>query len=180
MAIYIRCALVELLNYYDVKLSGTLQAKLDSHLCISARGTDNLQQVPCQPNGQVEQLVLDLKKPTALKILIDIGEDLQSFLKPILEQLEFLVYFHLHKCKIFIRHLNNRIAEASANSEQPSAVPATAVGLPVVSTIESSDTNLLQVIAIDCSYMCSSITLMYVTFNSYLLLYKELENLFSV
>ena len=142
-----------------MKLSSSLQAKLDSHLCISVRGTDNLQQETCQPNGQVEKLSLDLKKPTTLKILIDIGEDLQSFLKPIFEQLEFFVYFHLHKCKIFIRHLKNQIAEASTNSEQPSAVPATAAGLPAVSTTESSDTNenLLQV-TMDC--MCSSITLM--------------------
>lgn len=155
-----RCTLVELLSCYDVKLSSTLQAKLDSHLCISVRDTDNLQQEPCQPNGQAEQkskMNLDLKKPTTLKILIDIGEDIQSFLKPILEQLEFLVYFHLHKCKIFIRHLNSQIAEASAYSEQPSAVPATGVGLPAVSTIESSDTNedLLQVIAINCIILCA-------------------------
>ena len=147
---YIRCTLEELLSCYGVKLSSTVQGKLDGHLCISVRGTDNLHQEPCQPNGQAVQK-FDLKKPTTLKILIDIGKDLQSFLKPIVEQLEFLVYFHLHKCKIFIKHLNIRIAEALTYSEQPSAVPATAVGLPAVSTTESSDTNenLLQVIAID-------------------------------
>ena len=141
-----RCILLEVLNFFDVKLSTTLQDKINEHLCPSMRDTDNLQQKPSQKE-QKSEMILELQKPTTLKILIDIGEDLQSFLKPILEQLEFLVYFHLHKCKIFIRHLNDQIAKISAYSEQPSKVHATVVGLPMVSTLESSDADekLLQV-----------------------------------
>ena len=149
-----RCLFVELLNSYGVKLSNTLQSKLNNHLVISRKDSvtnNDLQQVMSEPNSQFEQeskIRVRLCKSMTLEILIGIVEDLQSFLEPILEQIEFLVYFHLHGCAMFSRHLKSQIVEISAHSEQTGEVPAMTLGLPAVSTKQTSsdpDKKLLQV-----------------------------------
>ena len=150
-----RCLFVKLLNCYGVKLSNTLQSELDNHLVISRKdsvtNTNDLQQIISEPNSQLEQeskIHVRLYKSMTLEILESIVEDLQSFLKPILEQIEFLVYFHLHDCTMFSRHLKNQVVEISTHSEQTGEVPTMTLGLPTVSTKQTSsdaDKKLFQV-----------------------------------
>ena len=149
---------MELLNSYGIKLSNTLQSKLNNHLVISRKdsvtNTNDLQQKISEPNSQLEQeskIHVRLYKSVTLEILVNLVDDLQSFLKPILEQIEFLVYFHLHDCTMFSRHLRSQIVEISAHSEQTGEVPAITLGLPAVSTKQTSsdaDERLLQVLLI--------------------------------
>ena len=150
-----RCVLVELLLDYGIQLSHSLRTKIVNHLVLSGResisNTDNLQEELSQPNSQRKQgpkVILRLCKSMTLEVLENIVENLQSFLKPISEQLNFLVYFHLRKCKMFSRFLKNQIAELSAYSEQSGKVYTALLSLPTVSTQQPcSDTNkkLLQV-----------------------------------
>ena len=137
-------------------MSNDLQTKLDDYLVLSKEGnslinTDDLQQKLSQPSCYLEQkpkIVLKLQKSVTLKILIDIRKDLLSFLKPILELLDFFAYFHLHKCKIFIRYLNRQIDESEQSVEM----------LPTVSQSSSDAIEKLSkvhnYIASDLCYSC--------------------------
>jgi len=111
-----------MLNHYGVKLTDSLQTKLDNHVVFTGRdyvyNTDDLQQEVDLPIDQLEHepdITLRLNKLMTLKILLNIVYDLNLFLDPILEQLEFLVYFHLQRCAMFSKHLKSRIAKISTN-----------------------------------------------------------------
>ena len=151
----IRCTLVDILNSYGIKLSHTLQTKLDTHLVLPGSGAavtpDDVQQRLNQPNGQLElepEMILMLKKSMTWEILQEIFNDLQSFLEPIISQLDFLVYFHLHRSEMFSKHLKSQIVKLSASSEQPIDTSAIMFTIPsMVGTQSSSDPDekLLQV-----------------------------------
>ena len=146
---------MDILNSYGIKLSHTLQTKLDTHLVlpgsVSGVTPDDVQQRLNQPNGQLElepEMILILKKSMTWKILQEIFNDLQLFLEPIISQLEFLVYFHLHHSEMFGKHLKSQIAKLSASSEQPVETSAIMLTIPSVGTQHSSsdpDEKLLQV-----------------------------------
>lgn len=141
-----RCTLVEMLNSYGIKLSHTLQTKLDTHLVLPGSGAavtpDDVQQRLNQPNGQLElesEMILMLKKSMTWRILQEIFNDLQIFLEPIISQLDFLVYFHLHRSEMFIKHLKSQIAKLSASSEQP--IDTTGIMLTIPSVIGSQSSS---------------------------------------
>ena len=143
---------MEILNHYGIKLSHALQIKLDTHLNLPEISTVNdMQWILNQPNGQLElkpEIVLMLKKSMTWKILQEIFDDLQSFLEPIIMQLEFLVYFHSNNCEMFKDHLKSQIAKISGNSGQPFEESAKVLSdLPVVTTQSATnpDDKLLQV-----------------------------------
>ena len=146
---------MDILNSYDIKLSHTLQTKLDTHLVLPGSGSgvtpDDVQQRLNQPNGQLElepEMILMLKKSMTWKILQEIFSDLQSFLEPIMSQLDFLVYFHLHHSEMFSKHLKSQIAKLSASSEQHFETSAIMLIIPSVGIQQSSsdpDEKLLQV-----------------------------------
>jgi len=158
---------VDILNFYGIKLSYTLQTKLDNHLVLPGAGSlaiaDDLQQ---RLNSQLElepEMILMLKKSMTWKIIQEIFTDLKSFLKPIMAQLDFLVYFHLHNCEMFSKHLKSQIAKIAAPLEQPVEVSSIMLIIPTVSIQQSPtdcDEKLLQVmctviIAIVLLLMCS-------------------------
>ena len=151
-----RCTLVEILNSYGIKLSHSLQTKLDTHLVLPGRSVgiteDDVQQRLNQSNSQIElepEMILLLKKSMTWKVLKEIFNDLQSFLEPIASQFEFLVYFHMHNCEMFSKHLKSQIAKISAaSSDQPIEESSIILTLPTVSTQQSStdpDEKLKQV-----------------------------------
>ena len=148
--------MVEILNFYGIKLSHTLQTKLDTHLVLPGRSSgvteDDMQQRLNQSNGQIElepEMILLLRKSMTWRILQELFNDLQSFLFPIASQLEFLVYFHMHNCEMFSKHLKSQIAKISAaNAERPVDESAIIVRMPTISTQQSStdpDEKLQQV-----------------------------------
>ena len=151
-----RCTLVDILNFYDIKLSHTLQTKLDTHLVLPGRSSgvteDDVQQRLDQSNGQLElepEMILLLKKSMTWKMLNELLSDLQSFLKPIASQLEFLVYFHMHNCEMFSKHLKSQIAKIlAASSERPVNESSIVLMIPMADTQQSStdpDEKLKQV-----------------------------------
>ena len=161
-----RCTLVEILNFYDIKLSHTLQTKLDTHLVIPGRSSgvteDDIQQRLYQPNDQLElepEMILFLKKSMTWKILQELFKDLQSFLLPIASQLEFLVYFHMHNCEMFSKHLKSQIAKILyASSERHVDDSSIILIMPAISTQQSSsdpDEKLKQVTYVP--YYCVAI-----------------------
>ena len=130
------------MNFYGIKLSHTLQTKLDTHLVLPGTDyitvTDDLQQ-RLQPNGKLDlepEMILMLKKSMTWKVLEEVHNELQSFLKPIMSHLEFLVYFHLHNCEMFTKHLKSQMAKLSEQTIEVSAIMLT---IPVVSTQSSID-----------------------------------------
>ena len=146
---------MEIFSSYGIRFSHTLQTKLDTHLVLPKGGpvvvTDDMQQILNQPNGQLElepEMILRLKKSVTWKILQEIFTDLQLFLEPVMSHLEFLVYFHLHKCDIFNKHLKSQMDKLTANSEEPIELSAIKLAIPSVCTTQSStnrDEKLLQV-----------------------------------
>lgn len=152
-----------MLSCYGVELNDALQTKIDNHLVLSERDVvhskGDLQRMISQPNdyfGKEPKIILRLSKSMTFKILVDIVNEIQSFLKPISNQLDFLVYFYLCKCEMFSRHLQNHIAKISDCSEKSVEWPTFKVTmvLPSVSTPRqpSSDTDkkLSQV----ANYLC--------------------------
>ena len=147
---------MEIFSCYGIKLNHTLQTLLDTHLVLPEGGpvviTDDMQQILNQPNGQLElkpEIILRLKKSATWKILQEIFDDLELFLQPIMSHLEFLVYFHLHNCEMFSKHLKSQMAKLSANSEEPVEVSDIKLTLSTICITQSStnhDEKLLQVI----------------------------------
>ena len=135
---------MDILNSYGVKLSHTLQTKLDTHLVLPGRSSgvtpDDLQQRLNHPQLDLEpEMILLFKKSMTWKILNEIYEDLQSFLQPIASQLEFLVYFHVHSSEMFSKHLKSQIAKLSTNPE-PIEVSDVLFTIPAaVGTQQSTD-----------------------------------------
>ena len=142
--------MVDILNFYGIKLSCTLQTKLDSYLVLPRRSLevtkDDVQQRPNQPNDQPEMILL-LKKSATWKMLKELFNDLQSFLLPIASQLEFLVYFHMHNCEMFSIHLKSQMATISSNVGQLVQESAATLTLSTIAVQQSSSHSdkLLQV-----------------------------------
>ena len=146
---------MDILNSYGIRLSHTLQEKLETHLVLPGRSsgvtTDDVQQRLNQTNGQLElepEMILMLKKSMTIKLIQEISDDLQLFLMPIVDHLNFLVYFHLHHSEMFNKHLMSQITKLSASSEQPIDPSMIAMTMPSVGTRQSSsdpDEKLQQV-----------------------------------
>ena len=149
-----RCTLVDILNFYGIKLSHTLQTKLDTHLVLPGRSSeftgDDVQQRLNQQNDQLElepEMILLLKKSMTWKMLKEVFNDLQSFLLPIASQLEFLVYFHMRNCEMFSIHLKSQMAAISSNVGQLVQESAATLTLSTIAVQQSSSHSdkLLQV-----------------------------------
>ena len=111
---------MDIFNYYGIQFDDSLQNKLDTYLILQegVSADDDMQQIPYQPTDQLDlepEITLRLKKCVTWKILKEIFSDVNSFLKPVVSHLEFLVFFYLHKCEMFSKHLKSQIA----NKEQP-------------------------------------------------------------
>jgi len=113
--------MVDMLHFYGVRLDHSVQTKLDSHLILPGRRStvdpSDTQQGLNQPNGQSDlepEMIVLLHKSTTLKVLQELDVDLQNFLHPIYNQVEFLVYFHLHNCEMFSKYLKSQMDKLSA------------------------------------------------------------------
>ena len=139
---------MDIFNYYGMQFDDNLQNKLDTYLILQERSPlvntddDDMQQIPYQPTDQLDlepEMRFRLKKCVTWKILQKIFNDLNSFLEPVISHLEFLVYFYLHKCEMFSRHLKCQIASI----EQP--VEASAITTCSSVSVTNPDKKLLQV-----------------------------------
>ena len=146
---------MDLFSCYDTELSHTIQSKLGDHLDLVKRDSVSNVAMPQQKVSmaydlleQEPTIILKLGKSVTLKVLLCVIADLNLFLKPILEQLNFLVYFHLHDCAMFRKHLMSQMAEISTSSEHTPKATTITLALPGVgiqqSPCEAND-RLLQV-----------------------------------
>ena len=128
---YYRCkTLMEILSCYDVQLTPALKEMLDQYIVLPGESpsvaTKILQQklssqIHCSLDSKY---ILSLKMSTTWKILKKLCHSLEEFLKPFSENLEFLVYFHLHKCEMFKDYLKCQLTEKSnAQSPQEESFP---------------------------------------------------------
>ena len=150
---------MKIFSCYGVKFSHSLKTKLDTHLVLPEEGpvviTDDMQQILHQPNDQLElepAMILRLKKSVTWNVLQEILNDLELFLEPIMSHLEFLVYFHLHNCEMFSKHLKSQMAKLAVNSEEPVEESTVKLTFTSVSNTQSSsnyDDKLLQVMYVD-------------------------------
>jgi len=101
---------------------------LDTHLIVPGEDTvapDNLQQTLHEIHHQVEfQQILHMKKSMTCDVLVNLYAELRLSIKPILNYLDFLVYFHLHNCELFNKYLNQQKATVSVlkTTIDPSAI----------------------------------------------------------
>jgi len=111
----------KLLSEYGLRVNNTLQKMLDTHLVVLGEDTlsykaDDLQLMLHEIHHQVEfQQILHMKKSMTFKILVELYAELRSCVKPIMNYLDFLVYFYLHNCELFNKYLNHQISTLSAS-----------------------------------------------------------------
>lgn len=132
---------MDILNHYGIKLSYGLQMKLNNCLVLPERGF-------ADESGQFELKPEILEKSVTCKILQEMVNDLQSFVQPIISQLEFLVYFHVNNCEMFIEHLKSQVVKISANSDKPVETSDIMLTIPLFSTVQATinpDEKLQQV-----------------------------------
>ena len=102
-----------MLDVYGVKLDHTLHEMIKSFVILpgddSLVGTDDIQQNVIQAHHQLEveqEAVVLLRQSVTLKILTKLLSSLQTFLKPILNKLEFLSTFTYMIVKFLTSILN--------------------------------------------------------------------------
>ena len=108
---------MEILNCYGVRLSNNLQVLLHKYVVLPGEKYPNdVQQKLSQSDYQVDlkpEDILLLRTSTTVQVLQELHCGLEDFLRPFLSNIEFLVYFHLHNCKLFCNFLNCQIAKMS-------------------------------------------------------------------
>jgi len=112
---------MEILSCYDIQFNPTVKDMLDKYVVLpgefQSADTNNLQQkfssqLNCQVNLDPKYL-LSLQASTTWKILRELYQLLKEFLKPFSDDLDFLVYFNLHKCEMFNDYLKCQLTEMS-------------------------------------------------------------------
>jgi len=104
--------LQKLLRIYGLKINHAVQKRLETYLVVPGEGhkADDVQQTISEMQHEVEfQVVLKLKTSATCKVMVELYADLRSSIKPILNYLDFLEYFHLHSCELFNKYLKHQV-----------------------------------------------------------------------
>lgn len=116
---------MEVLHLYDIKFEPTIQNLLDTHIILPRMNcdftTEDAQQRLNLHDSQLDldpEAILIFRKSVTWKVLQEILQKMQLFLKPVLKEVDFLVYFYLHKSEIFHKHLLYRINELSVCAQK--------------------------------------------------------------
>ena len=146
--------LMEMLNCYGVKFSNTILTMLETYVVLPGVGSSvfvsDVQLKLNQSCREIElepEWILSLRKSVTWKILLKLFTDLESFLDPIWNQLNFFAYFHLYSCEVFSKYLKYQIAMRST-SKIPVDIAAAKIFLPLTGHRESTkdiDEKVLQV-----------------------------------
>lgn len=122
------CSLVELLLNYGVHFPNELQQKLQDKVILPGNAVPAEQMlknvINVSSHGLFEpgqEVTLTITKSFSLYDLQRLLEDLQTFLEPIVEHLEMLVFFHLEESDVFAKHLHKRLNDivSAATSPKP-------------------------------------------------------------
>lgn len=123
---------MEILNSFNINLDPVIKNLLDSHIILPGMNY-NVTTVDIQQRLNLcdSRLELDpnmiLRKSMTWKVLQEILHRLKLFLKPISQELDFLVYFYLHKSEIFYEHLLYQINKVLVCA--PKTMDASIMGL---------------------------------------------------
>jgi len=158
---------MEMLNTYGVKFSNTILTMLEAYVVLPGVGSSvyasDVQLKLNQSCSEIQlepEWILSLRKSVTWKILLRLLDDLQSFLDPIWDQLNFFVYFHLYNCEVFSKYLKYQMTMTST-SKIPRDIPAVKIYLPLTDQESTKDTdekvlqvNHLTIVNANCnSYM---------------------------
>ena len=119
------CTLLKLLLFYGVSIPVAIQEALLEDKIIFPGNVSNESQrqqldiiFPSAINNfnPGQDISLSITKSVSLFNLKRILKDLTAFLKPIANQMDMLVFFHLHKSEIFEKHLLNELESIMTES----------------------------------------------------------------
>ena len=147
-----------MLDMYGVKLNHTLCTMIKSYvflpgddsLAFKHQFQHNLSQVHRQLEVEPEAVLL-LKQSVTLKILIELLTEMKTFLDPILDKVDFFVYFNLHNCEVFGKYLKYQLDMISSSQcpVKESDVHATFISAQSQEYFAEPDKNIVQV----CKYI---------------------------
>ena len=113
---------MEMLNSYGVKFNQNISTMLESCVVLPGVGSSiyasDVQQKLNQTCSEIElepELILSLKKSVTWKKLLTLFTDLESFLSPIWDHLDFFVYFYLNNGEVFSKYLKYQMAFVSTS-----------------------------------------------------------------
>ena len=145
---------MEMLNCYGVKFSNAILTMLETYVVLPGVGSSiyasDVQLKLNQSCSEIEldpEWILSLRKSVTWKILLTLLTDLESFLDPIWDQLNFFAYFHLYNCEVFSKYLKYQMAMKST-SKISVDISAVKILLPLTGHQEltkDTDEKVLQV-----------------------------------
>jgi len=128
---------MEMLYFYGIKLADTIQMKLDNYVILPENSSTATSSELCAKLSQLNRkfdlepkMTPTLRKNMSFKLLTKLDSDLRDYLNPISMELDFLVYFHLHNCKIFIKYLKSEVNRLLSFN---SSIEELAVSVPLLS-----------------------------------------------
>ena len=135
---------MEMLNSYGVKFSHTILKMVESYVVLPGVGSSvyasDVQLKLNQSCSEIEldpELILSLRKSVTLKLLLKLFTELESFLDPIWDQLNFFVYFYLYNCEVFSKYLKYQMVTTST-SKVPVNVSSNKVFISITGRQEST------------------------------------------
>jgi len=141
---------MEMLNTYGVKFSNTILTMLETYVVLpgvdSSVYASDVQLKLNQSCSEIQLEPLSLRKSVTWEILFRLLTELDSFLDPIQNQLNFFVYFHMYNCEVFSKYLKYQMTMRST-SKIPRDIPVVKIYLPLTDQESTKDTDekMLQV-----------------------------------
>ena len=118
---------MEMLNSYGVKFNQNISMMLESCVVLPGVGSSiyasDVQQKLNQTCSEIElepDLILSLRKSVTWKMLLRLLTELESFLSPIWDHLDFFVYFYLNNGEVFSKYLKYQLATSKTPVDKSS------------------------------------------------------------
>jgi len=118
---------MEMLNSYGVKFNQNISMMLESCVVLPGVGSSiyasDVQQKLNQTCSEIElepDLILSLRKSVTWKMLLRLLTELESFLSPIWDHLDFFVYFYLNNGEVFSKYLKYQLATSKTPIDKSS------------------------------------------------------------
>ena len=132
------CTLPSLLAYYGVSLPHHIQDTIFKHVLFPGdqkqlEGALTLCKLPATSSGQFQpghDISLKLTKAMTLRKLLELLQDIMAWLHGIQKHLDMLVFFHLQKSEIFMKHLLQEAAKSVVVSLERSTESSSSFSLP--------------------------------------------------
>ena len=146
------CTLSSLLETFGIAFPPDIQNSISMHVTFPGRNaiqTKQHVQSNLVPNvcGQLKcktENALCITKETTLKDLIHLNENIRSFLQPISECLDVLVFFQLHSCKLFSNYFQIQFHTCKRNETVKSPSESVMHSFPLPAPSARNTSPILQ------------------------------------